>query len=43
MALAAPPAHLAPAMDGALLEAAGRYGLSPLTAAAFARFGVPLA
>jgi uncharacterized protein len=42
MAVAAPPAHLAPRIDGALLEAAQKYGLSPLEAAAFARFGVPL-
>ncbi len=43
MAFAAPPAHLAPTMSGELLEAAERYGISPLTAAAYARHGVPLA
>lgn len=42
MAFAAPPAHLAPRMSGELLEAAAKYGLSPLEAAAYQRFGVPL-
>jgi secreted PhoX family phosphatase len=42
MAFAAPPAYLAPQFDGALLEAAQKYRLSPLEAAAYVRFGVPL-
>ena len=39
---ATPPSHLAPSVSGDLLEAAARYGLSPLAAAAYHRFGVPL-
>ena len=42
MAHAAPPAHLAPAISGHLLEAAREFGLSPLEAAAFRHHGVPL-
>jgi secreted PhoX family phosphatase len=42
LAFAAPPAALAPRVTGELLEAATKYGLSPLEAAAFARHGVPL-
>ncbi len=42
MAFAAPPAALAPALSGELLEAARRHNVSPLTAAALIRHGVPL-
>jgi uncharacterized protein len=42
MAAAEPPAHLAPRVSGELAEAAGRYGMSKLEAAAFASLGVPL-
>jgi secreted PhoX family phosphatase len=42
-AVAAPPAHLAPFVSGELAEAAERYGMSKLEAAAFASLGVPLA
>jgi secreted PhoX family phosphatase len=42
MAVAPPPAHLGPQISADLLEAAARYGLSPLEAAAFLRHGVPL-
>ena len=42
MAVAAPPAHLAPRISGELAEAAQRYGLSTLEAAAYERLGVPL-
>ena len=42
MAVAPPPAHLAPRVSGELLEAAEKHGLSPLQAAAYHRFGVPL-
>lgn len=43
MALAAPPAELAPSVSGELAEAATRHGMSPLEAAAFERLGVSLA
>jgi secreted PhoX family phosphatase len=42
MATAAPPAALAPLVSGELAEAAQKYGLSTLEAAAFERLGVPL-
>ena len=42
MAVAAPPTHLAPQFGGELVEAAAKYGLSPLEAAAYLRHGVPL-
>jgi uncharacterized protein len=43
MAVAAPPAHLAPQVSGELAEAAGKFGMSPLEAAAYDRLGVRLA
>ena len=43
MAKAAPPALLAPQVSGELAEAAQKYGLSILEAAAFERLGVPVA
>jgi secreted PhoX family phosphatase len=43
MALAAPPQGFGPRISDGFAEAAGRYGLSPLEAAAFERLGVPLA
>jgi uncharacterized protein len=43
MAVAAPPAHLAPQVSGELAEAADRYAMSTLEAAAFERLGVSLA
>ena len=43
MAVAAPPAHMAPRVSGELAEAAQKFGMSPLEAAAFERLGVPLA
>lgn len=42
MAYAAPPAHLAPQLTGELAEAARRFGMSALEAAAYDRLGVPL-
>jgi secreted PhoX family phosphatase len=42
MAVAAPPVHLAPSVPGELAEAAERYGMTRLEAAAFASLGVPL-
>ena len=42
MAVAAPPALLAPQLTGELAEAAVKHGLTPLEAAAFDRLGVPL-
>ncbi|MDP9379323.1 MAG: PhoX family protein [Chloroflexota bacterium] len=42
MASAAPPAHLAPMLSSDLVEAAQKYGLSYLEAAAYDRLGVPL-
>jgi uncharacterized protein len=43
MAVAAPPQELAPRVSGELAEAAQRYGLGTLEAAAYASLGVPLA
>ncbi len=43
MAVAAPPAHMAPRVSGELAEAARKFGMSDLEAAAFERLGVPLA
>ncbi len=43
MSVAAPPEELAPRVSGELAEAAGRYGMGTLEAAAFDRLGVPLA
>ena len=43
MAVAAPPAHLAPSVSREVAEAAERYGMSKLEAAAFVSLGVPLA
>ena len=42
VAVAAPPADLAPSVSGELAEAAARKGMSELEAAAFASLGVPL-
>lgn len=42
MSYAAPPAELAPQISGELAEAAQRYGMSSLEAAAYDRLGVPL-
>ena len=43
MGVAAPPRSLAPNVSGELAEAAERYGMETLEAAAFDRLGVPLA
>jgi hypothetical protein len=43
MSAAAPPEEFAPRVSGELAEAAGRYGMGTLEAAAFDRLGVPLA
>jgi uncharacterized protein len=43
MAVAAPPAHMAPRVSGKLAEAARKFGLSPLEAAAYDRLGVSIA
>ena len=43
MAVAPPPKHMTPAVSGELAEAADRYGMSRLEAAAYERLGVPLA
>jgi secreted PhoX family phosphatase len=43
MAVAAPPEMLAPRISGELAEAADRFGMSQLEAAAYDRLGVPLA
>jgi uncharacterized protein len=43
MAVAAPPEFLAPKISGELAEAAERYGMSTLEAAAYDRLGVTLA
>jgi len=43
MAVAAPPAHMAPQVSGELAEAAGKFGMSPLEAAAYDRLGVRMA
>ena len=42
MAAAPPPPHLSPRISGELAEAAEKYGLGLLEAAAFDRLGVPL-
>ena len=42
MAYAAPPAELAPLISGELADAAERYGMSALEAAAYDRLSVPL-
>ena len=42
MAVAAPPAHMAPRVSGELAEAARKFGMSNLEAAAFDRLGVSL-
>ncbi len=42
MAAAAPPPELAPRISGELAEAAQRYGMTALEAAAFDRLGVPI-
>jgi hypothetical protein len=42
MVFAPPPSRYAPAISGELAEAAQRYGLSRLEAAAYERIGVPL-
>jgi uncharacterized protein len=42
IAVAEPPAHLAPRISGELAEAAERYDMSRLEAAAFASLGAPL-
>ena len=43
MSVAAPPEEFAPRVSGELAEAADRYGMSTLEAAAFDRLGAPLA
>lgn len=43
MATATPPASLAPKVSGELAEAAEKFGMSTLEAAAYDRLGVPLA
>jgi uncharacterized protein len=43
MAVAAPPASMAPNVSGELAEATERHGMTPLEAAAYDRLGVPLA
>ena len=43
MAVAAPPESMTPEVSGELAEAATRYGMSPLEAAAYERLGVSLA
>ena len=43
MATAAPPTHLAPQVSGELAEAARKFGMSNLEAAAYSRLGVSLA
>jgi secreted PhoX family phosphatase len=43
MAVAAPPTHLAPQVSGELAEAAKKFGMSPLEAAAYDRLGVSIA
>ena len=42
MAVAAPPESMMPEVSGELAEAATRYGMSPLEAAAYGRLGVSL-
>ena len=43
MAVAAPPESMMPVVSDELAEAATRYGMSPLEAAAYDRLGVSLA
>jgi hypothetical protein len=43
MSAAAPPQEFAPRVSGELAEAASRYGMGTLEAAALDRLGVPLA
>jgi secreted PhoX family phosphatase len=43
MAVAAPPKSMAPRVSGELAEAASKFGMSPLEAAAYERLGVSLA
>ena len=43
MAVASPPAQLVPQVSGELAEAASKFGMSPLEAAAYYRLGVRLA
>jgi secreted PhoX family phosphatase len=43
MAVAAPPAHMAPRVSGELAEAAQKFGMSPLEAAAYDRLGISIA
>jgi uncharacterized protein len=43
MAVAAPPAHMAPRVSGELAEAAKKFGMSPLEAAAYDRLGLSIA
>jgi hypothetical protein len=42
MDVAAPPASLMPKTSDALVEAAGRHGMSILKAAAYERLGAPI-
>ncbi len=42
MVVAAPPEFMRPKISGEFAEAAARYGMSELEAAAFASFGMPL-
>jgi secreted PhoX family phosphatase len=43
MAVAAPPSQMAPQVSGELAEAARKFGMSPLEAAAYDRLGVSIA
>jgi uncharacterized protein len=43
MAVAAPPSQMAPRVSGELAEAARKFGMSPLEAAAYDRLGVAIA
>ena len=43
MAVAAPPEFMAPVVSGELAEAAEKFGMSNLEAAAYQSLGVPLA
>ena len=43
MAVATPPEFMLPQISGELAEAAARYGMNPLEAAAYESLGVPLA
>jgi hypothetical protein len=42
MAVAAPPVFMMPQISGELAEAAVKYGMNPLEAAAYDRLGVQL-